>query len=39
MDKLKINTSEIKGEYEILISTIEENGEIKYSKSVLRVED
>jgi hypothetical protein len=39
LDKLNINISEIKGEYEILISTIEDNGEIKYAKSILRVED
>ena len=39
VDKVKIKTSEIKSAYEVLMSTVEDNGEIRFSKSLLKVID
>lgn len=38
-ESLKIHASEIKGEYEILLSVMEDDGELKFYRSFMRVED
>lgn len=38
-ENLKIYSSEIKGDYEILISIVEANGNMKYFTNILQVED